>query len=255
MAEDVPLIVPEVNSKDVWSHKGIVANPNCSTIQAVLPLKVLDNLFGIKRIVYSTYQAVSGSGVALVTPFTKDKVDYSSLEQLIEWHIENKTDAIIICGTTGEASTLTDEEKREVISFTVNRVNNRIPVIAGTGSNNTRYAIELSKCAEGVGTDGILVVTPYYNKTTPRGLVDHFATIASSVSIPTILYNVPSRTGVNIPPDIVEELSQHPNIRGIKEASGNISQVAEIARLCPKGFYIYAGNDDMIVPLLSLGGI
>lgn len=195
-----------------------------------------------------------GSGVALVTPFKNDKVDYAKLSELIEFHIENNTDSIIICGTTGESSTMSDSEKKETIKFTVEKVKNRIPVIAGTGGNNTSYSIELSKYAEEVGVDGLLLVTPYYNKATQKGVVEHYKAIASSVNIPIILYNVPGRTGVNILPKTVYELSKIENIKAIKEASGNISQVAEIAKLCGDDFYIYSGNDDMIVPILSLGG-
>lgn len=195
-----------------------------------------------------------GSGVALVTPFKNNKVDYNKLSELIEFHIENNTDSIIICGTTGESSTMSDSEKRETIKFTVEKVRNRIPVIAGTGGNNTSYSIELSKYAEEVGVDGLLLVTPYYNKATQKGLIEHYRAIAASVNIPIILYNVPGRTGVNIIPKTVYELSKIENIKAIKEASGNISQVAEIAKLCGNDFYIYSGNDDMIVPILSLGG-
>lgn len=195
-----------------------------------------------------------GSGVALITPFKDDKVNYEKLGELIEWHIENKTDAIIICGTTGESATMTDKERREVIKFTVDKANKRIPVIAGSGSNNTAYSIELSQYCEEVGVDGLLVVTPYYNKATQGGLIKHFEAIANSVKLPIILYSVPGRTGVNILPQTVKELSKIENIVAIKEASGDISQVAEIARLCGEDFYIYSGNDDQIVPVLSLGG-
>lgn len=196
-----------------------------------------------------------GSGVAIVTPFKDGGIDFEKLEELIEWHIKEKTDSIIICGTTGESATMTDEERREAIKFTVEKVNNRIPVIAGTGSNNTKYSVELSKYADKVGADGLLVVTPYYNKSTEKGLIEHYEAIADNVNIPIIIYNVPGRTGLNILPKTIYELSKHPNIRGVKEASGDIAQVAEIARLCPDNFYIYSGNDDMIVPLLSLGGV
>ncbi|RKD32436.1 4-hydroxy-tetrahydrodipicolinate synthase [Thermohalobacter berrensis] len=196
-----------------------------------------------------------GSGVAIVTPFKEKGIDYDKLGELIEWHIEEGTDAIIICGTTGEASTMTDEEQKETIKFAVEKVNKRIPVIAGTGSNDTHHAIELSKFAEEVGADGLLVVTPYYNKTTQKGLIEHYTAIADSVNIPVIVYNVPGRTGVNVQPKTLAKLSKHPNIKAVKEASGDISQVAEIARLCPDDFYIYSGNDDMVVPLLSLGGV
>lgn len=195
-----------------------------------------------------------GSGVALVTPFTDNKVNYNKIEELIEWHIENSTDAIIICGTTGEASTMSNDEKKEAIRFTVEKVKGRIPVIAGTGGNNTADVIEISKYAESVKADGLLIVTPYYNKTTQKGLIQHFIAIADEVNIPIIMYNVPGRTGLNLLPKTVAELAKHPNIRGVKEASGDISQIAEIARLCPDDFYIYSGNDDQVVPILSLGG-
>lgn len=196
----------------------------------------------------------TGSGVALVTPYKNGQIDFDKLGELIEWHIDNHTDAIIICGTTGEASTMTDEEQKQTIKFTVEKVNKRIPVIAGTGSNNTKHAIELSVYAEKIGADGLLIVTPYYNKTTQKGLIEHYLAIANEVNIPIIVYNVPGRTGLNIKPSTLAKLSKHPNIKAVKEASGNISQVAEIARLCPEDFYIYSGNDDMVVPLLSLGG-
>ena len=196
-----------------------------------------------------------GSGVALVTPFKDGKINYEKMGQLIEWHIENKTDAIIVCGTTGESATMTDEERKSTIKFVVDKVNKRIPVIAGSGSNNTSYSIELSKYCQEVGADGLLIVTPYYNKATQGGLIKHYTAIANSVDLPIILYNVPGRTGVNITPTTVEKLSKVENIVAIKEASGNISQVAEIARLCGEDFAIYSGNDDQIVPILSLGGI
>lgn len=195
-----------------------------------------------------------GSGVAIVTPFDENGIDFNKLEKLLEWHINENTDAIIICGTTGEASTMTDEEKKEAIRFTVEKVNKRIPVIAGTGSNNTKYTIKLSQYAEKVGADGLLIVTPYYNKTTQKGLITHYEAIANEVNIPIIIYNVPGRTGLNILPETICKLSNHSNIKGVKEASGNIAQVIEISRLVPKDFYIYSGNDDMIVPLLSVGG-
>lgn len=195
-----------------------------------------------------------GSGVALVTPFKNGEVHYEKLRELLEWHIANQTDAIIICGTTGEASTMTDAERKAVIKFTVEVVNRRIPVIAGSGSNNTAHAVELSQYCESVGVDGLLVVTPYYNKATELGLLKHYDAIANSVKLPIILYSVAGRTGVNLTPKVVQKLAQIPNIIGIKEASGDISQVAEIARLCGEDFAIYSGNDDMIVPVLSLGG-
>ncbi len=196
-----------------------------------------------------------GSGVAIITPFTKDdKVDFAKLSELLEFHVENKTDAIIICGTTGESATLNDKEHKDAIEYTVEVINGRIPVIAGTGSNDTAYAIEMSKHAESVGVDGLLVVTPYYNKATDLGLIKHFTKIADSVNIPIILYNVPSRTGVNLKASVVAELSKHKNIQGVKEASGDLGLATEIARLCPDDFSIYSGNDDIVVPTLSIGG-
>lgn len=196
-----------------------------------------------------------GSGVALVTPFNETGVDFNKLGELIEYHIENKTDALIVCGTTGESTTMSDEEQFAVIDFTVKKVNKRIPVIAGTGSNNTMHSVYLSKEAEKLGVDGLLVITPYYNKTNQRGLKLHFETIAASTKLPIILYNVPGRTGVNIKPSVIAELAEIKNIVAVKEASGDLAQVAEIARLVPEGFSIYSGNDDSILPLLSLGGV
>jgi 4-hydroxy-tetrahydrodipicolinate synthase len=196
----------------------------------------------------------TGSGVALVTPFNNKEIDFNSFEKLIEWQINEGSDAIIACGTTGEASTLTDDEQIEVVKFAVKITNGRIPVIAGGGSNDTHHGIHLNKELEQVGADALLHVTPYYNKCSQRGLMEHFIAIADAVEIPMIIYSVQSRTGVNIEPKTVFELSKHPKIIGIKEASGNIAQVAEIARLVDEDFYIYSGNDDMIVPLLALGG-
>ena len=197
----------------------------------------------------------SGSGVAIVTPMNEDgTVNFDAYADLIDYQIENKTDAIITCGTTGESSTLSDEEHREVIRFAIEQTAGRVPVIAGTGSNDTKYAIELSKAAEEMGADGLLLVTPYYNKTSQRGLVAHFGMIAESVKTPIILYSVPSRTGVNIAPETAYELSKYENIAAIKEASGNISQVAKIKAMCGDALDVYSGNDDQIVPLLSLGG-
>lgn len=195
----------------------------------------------------------TGSGVAIVTPFDGEKTNYDALGELIEWHIANDTDSIIICGTTGEASTMPDEEHLAAIEYTVKKVNGRVPVIAGTGSNETRHAIELSQKAEALGADGLLQVTPYYNKTTQKGLVAHFTAIANSVKIPVILYNVPSRTGVNISIPALKELAKVENIVAIKEASGNISYTAQVAAEVPE-LYIYSGNDDMIIPVMSLGG-
>lgn len=197
-----------------------------------------------------------GSGVALVTPFDKkNNVNYIKLEELINFHLANKTDAIIVCGTTGESSTLSENEKKEVIKFVVDKVNGKIPVIAGTGSNSTKTAIEMSKFAQDVGCDGLLIVTPYYNKCSQEGLYKHYKEISNNVSIPIILYNVPSRTGVNITPETVLRLSRIKNICGIKEASGNISQVAKIISLVNNEFFVYSGNDDQTLPILSLGGM
>lgn len=195
----------------------------------------------------------TGSGVAIVTPFDGNKTNYDALGELIDWQIENGTDAIIICGTTGEASTMPDEEHLAAIEYTVKRVNGRVPVIAGTGSNETAHAVELSKKAEALGADGLLQVTPYYNKTTQKGLIEHFSAIANAVSIPIILYNVPGRTGMNISIPVLKELAKLDNVVAIKEASGNMSYTAKIAAEVPE-LYIYSGNDDMIVPVMSLGG-
>lgn len=196
-----------------------------------------------------------GSGVALITPFTKDdSVDFEKLGELLEYHIKNKTDAIIINGTTGESATLTDEEKYEIIKYSVKRVNGRVPVIAGTGSNNTKHAVELSKKAEALGVDGLLVVTPYYNKGNENGIYEHYKLIAENVNCPIILYNVPSRTGVNLSISLLKKLAEIKNIVAIKEASENISYAGEIAREVPE-LDIYSGNDDMTIPLMSYGGI
>jgi len=195
-----------------------------------------------------------GSGVALITPFKNGEVDYERLTKLIDFHLYNETDALIIAGTTGEASTLSNDEKRRLYEFTTNYVDGRIPVIAGTGGNNTKDVIELSKFAESVGCDGLLIVTPYYNKTTQEGLVTHFTKVADQVNIPIIMYNVPSRTGLNMKPSTVKLLAEHPNITGIKEASGDITQITEIAKFCDENFYLYSGNDDHILPVLALGG-
>lgn len=196
-----------------------------------------------------------GCGTALITPFTNDGVDFEELRKLIEFQILEGIDSLIICGTTGESSTMSLEEKKSVIDFSIKIANGKVPIIVGTGGNNTKDVINLSKYAESVGADGLLLVTPYYNKTTQNGLIAHFTEIAKSVSIPIILYNVPSRTGLNIEPETCLELSKIPNIVGIKEASGNISQVAKIANLCQDNLAIYSGNDDQIVPILSLGGL
>lgn len=195
------------------------------------------------------------SGTAIATPFDERGINFEEYKKLVEFQIVQGADAIIVCGTTGESSTMSNTEKEDLIKFTVDIVDKRIPVIAGTGGNNTANVIELSKCAETVGADGLLVVTPYYNKTTQQGLVSHYTAIANSVSLPIILYNVPSRTGLNITPETYLELSKIENIVAVKEASGNISQVAKIAELCGDNLNIYSGNDDQVLPILSLGGL
>lgn len=196
-----------------------------------------------------------GVGSAVPTPFDENGVNISEFRKFLQFQIDNNVDALIVCGTTGESSTMTRDEKIIAINCVLEVANEKIPVIVGTGSNNTREAIEMSKIAERLGANGILVVTPYYNKTTQRGLIAHYKAIAESVSLPIILYNVPSRTGVNIEPQTCLELSKIDNIVAIKEASGNISQVAQISNLCGDNLYIYSGNDDQIVPICSLGGI
>ncbi len=195
----------------------------------------------------------TGSGVAIITPFNENGVDFEKLTELLEFHVANKTDSIIICGTTGEASTMPDEEHLSVIEHAVKVINKRIPVIAGTGSNDTKHCIQLSQKAEALGVDGLLIVTPYYNKTSRLGLIQHYTMVADSVNVPIILYNVPGRTGMNIPVSTLKVLAKHKNIVGIKEASGNISYTAQVAAEVPE-LDIYSGNDDMIVPVMSLGG-
>ena len=194
----------------------------------------------------------TGSGVAIITPFTEDGVDFDKLGELIEFQIREKTDAIVICGTTGEASTMPDDEHVAVIEYTVKKVGGRLPVIAGTGSNDTRHAIRLSRMAQDVGADAILSVSPYYNKTTQRGLYEHFKVIAEGITIPVILYNVPSRTNLNINPETVRQLSEIDNIVAVKEC--NLNQAGEIINLCGEDFTIYSGEDGLAVPLMSLGG-
>jgi 4-hydroxy-tetrahydrodipicolinate synthase len=199
----------------------------------------------------------AGSGVALITPFTEKtelEVNFEKIAELIEWHIEQGTDAIIVCGTTGEAPTLPDDQHQEIIEFAVKRVDKRVPLIAGTGSNYTDHAVMMSRFAQSVGADGLLCVTPYYNRPTQKGLIANYTTIAEAVSIPIIMYNIPSRTGVNMQPETVVELAAHENIQGLKEASGNIAQIVEIARLVPDDFYIYSGDDAITVPIMSLNG-
>lgn len=196
-----------------------------------------------------------GAGTAIATPFNEDGVNLKEFQKLIESQIKEGIDAIIVCGTTGESSTMTKEEKISAIKCAVETSKGRVPIIAGTGSNDTRSAIEMSKIAEELGVDGLLIVTPYYNKTTQKGLIAHYTEIAKNTKLPIIVYSVSSRTGVNILPETCKELSKIENIVAIKEASGNISQIAEIASLCGDDLKIYSGNDDQIVPILSLGGI
>ena len=195
-----------------------------------------------------------GAGVAIITPFTEDGINFEELGRIIEDQIAGGTDAIVITGTTGESATMTDEEHKAAIKYTVEKVAGRIPVIAGTGSNETAYAVQLSQYAEQVGADALLLVTPYYNKCTQKGLVKHFTTIADAVGIPLILYNVPSRTGVNIQLPTYVELAKHPRIVAVKEASGDLSAIVKIRHACGDDLAIYSGNDDQIVPILSLGG-
>ncbi len=196
-----------------------------------------------------------GCGTAISTPFDENGVNTKEFSRLIENQIQNKVDAIIVCGTTGESSTMTEEEKITAIKCAIETSNKRVPIIVGTGSNNTSQAIHNSILAEKLGADGLLVVTPYYNKCTQQGLIKHYEQIANSVNLPIILYSVSSRTGVNIEPQTCLELSKIENIVAIKEASGNISQIAEISRLCGDNLHIYSGNDDQVIPILSLGGI
>lgn len=196
-----------------------------------------------------------GCGTAIITPFNENGVNFDEFKKLIEFQISEGTDALIVCGTTGEASTMTLEERKKTIEFAVKTANKKVPIIAGTGANCTQNAIDFTKWAESAGVDGCLVVTPYYNKTTQAGLIAHYKAIADSTLLPIIVYSVPSRTGVNITPETCFELSKIPNIVAIKEASGNLSQIAEIKALCRENLHVYSGNDDQIIPILSLGGI
>ena len=195
-----------------------------------------------------------GSGVAIITPFINGVIDYDSLKKLLDYQISNKTDAIIVCGTTGESATLSDFEKIELINYTVQYVNGRIPVIAGTGSNSTLNAINMTKEARKAGADGVLLVTPFYNKASENGMIAHYSAIAESCDIPAILYNVPSRTGCNLTPNVYKKLINYTNIVAVKEASGNISQITEILSEFGNEISVYSGNDDQIIPILSLGG-
>ena len=196
----------------------------------------------------------TGCATALITPFKDGKIDYVSMGKLIEWQIKENIDALVVCGTTGESSTLTDKEKTQLVKFAVDLVNKRVPVIAGSGSNNTYASLQLSKEMQETGADGLLIVTPYYNKCTEKGLIAHYEKIADNVEIPIIMYSVPSRTGVNITNSTVNILSKHPNIVGIKEASGNISQICDISSHISEDFDVYSGNDDQTIPIMSLGG-
>ena len=200
-----------------------------------------------KRVVFT------GSATAMVTPFTGDGLNLKTLDQLVDYQLDGGTDALVVCGTTGEPSTMDISEEAVVISRTVERVGGRVPVIAGAGSNETAFAVQSVKQAKNLGADALLLVTPYYNKTSQQGLIRHFLTIADATDLPILLYNVPSRTGLNLLPATLKELAKHENIVGVKEASGNIEQIAEIACTCPE-LALYSGNDDQVLPLLALGG-
>ena len=196
---------------------------------------------------------LKGAITAIITPFKNNRINYLKMEELIEFQIENNIDGLVVCGTTGESSTLSEQEKKKLIKFTVDKVNGRIPVIAGTGSNDTKKALKMSKYAEDVGANYLLLVSPYYNKTTKQGIIKHYEHIADNTSIPSIMYNVPSRTGLNIDTDAIIELSEHPNILGIKEASGDITKSIKIISETHDDFLVFSGNDDIIVPMLSIG--
>ena len=195
----------------------------------------------------------TGSGVAIVTPFRNDQVDLEAFGHLLDFQLENGTDAVVVCGTTGEASTMTHQERMTAIEFCVDRVAGRVPVIAGAGTNSTAATLELSRDVQLTGADALLLVTPYYNKASQQGLIRHYQTVADGVDRPIILYNVPSRTGVTIAPETYGELSRHPNIVGVKEAGGNFSNLQRTLNLCPEDFCIWSGNDDQVVPMMSLG--
>lgn len=210
--------------------------------------------YAFKGRIYMKKILFEGCATAIATPFTESGVNYEEFGRLIDFQIEQGIDALVVCGTTGESATMTDDERKETFSFAIKKISKRVPVIIGTGSNCTSSAIELTKYAESIGADGALVVTPYYNKATQSGLIEHYKAIANSTNLPIIVYSVPSRTGVNILPKTCLELSKIPNIVAIKEASGNLSQVAEISSLCGDNLTIYSGNDDQILPILSVGG-
>lgn len=196
----------------------------------------------------------TGSGVALITPFKNGVVDYEALDQLLQYHLDNETDAVIICGTTGESATMPDKEHLAVVEYAVKKINGAIPVIAGTGSNDTAHGVELTKEAVNLGSDAVLLVTPYYNKATQKGLIKHYSLIADAIDVPCILYNVPSRTGTDIKPQTAKVLSEIDNIVAIKEATGDIARALEIKALCGDAMDIYSGNDDITVPILAAGG-
>jgi 4-hydroxy-tetrahydrodipicolinate synthase len=196
----------------------------------------------------------TGSGVAIVTPFTNETVNLGALGRLLDFQLENGTDAIIVCGTTGEATTMSYRERMRAVEFCVEHVDGRVPVIAGSGSNSTETAITLSRDAQMAGADGLLLVTPYYNKASQKGLIRHYTAIADAVDLPMILYDVPSRTGVTMAPETYAELSKHPNINGVKEASGNFSNIQKTRNLCPEDFFIWSGNDDETAAICMLGG-
>lgn len=195
-----------------------------------------------------------GMATAIITPITENGIDYDAFGKLIDWQIEQGINGLVVCGTTGEASTLSDDEHRDAIAFAVKHANGRVPIIAGTGSNDTEYALDLTRCACQAGADAVLVVTPYYNKATQKGLIKMFTAIADVSTVPVILYDVPGRTGMGIEPKTVAALAEHPNIVGLKAASGNISKIAETAHLCGDKIHIYSGNDDQVIPIMSLGG-
>lgn len=196
----------------------------------------------------------TGCGVAIVTPFKDGAVDLDAFGKILDWQIQEGTDAIVVCGTTGESATMTNEERFKTVEFCVQRVAGRVPVIAGSGTNDTAHAVELSKDAERAGADALLLVTPYYNKATQNGLLLHYRRILDEVHLPCVLYNVPSRTGVNIAPETYAKLAEHPNVNGVKEASGNLGAIQKTLNLCPEDFYIWSGNDDETVPISVLGG-
>ena len=241
----------------------LTRSPLCTKGPSVRTNKVLDKskfdppnliIFGDITMKTNKKELFKGVCTALITPFKDEKIDYHSLKNLIEFQINSGIDALLVNGTTGESATLTECEKRELISFTVREVAGRVPLIAGTGSNSTTRALHLSQFASDVGADAILVVTPYYNKASRDGLIEHYRTIADNVNIPLILYNVPSRTGVNIPLDVYDSLANHPNIVGVKEANSSVGEMAKLIQKCSNRLDIYTGNDDLILPTLALGG-